>query len=502
MTGKFINMFQWLHENLSTLLDFPVPDDLTEYILSIENERDLDEYLRTLLDYDNPKHKQFVSDLKKRKASKELVGYKKSNSNEEAISKPVEKKKGKIKLRDSSMDVVKPEKVEKKKTKFVNLYAEDGRDRSILLKGRNKCDCEAKQHSLINNCLNCGRIVCNQEGAGPCFFCGELVCSPEQQQILAGNSRHADTLYNQLMDKKPKGYEESVKQRNRLLEFDRNSSQRTKVIDDENDYYQSNSVWLSKAEKERLKKREDEIQAQKHKSRLDRKVNLDFAGREIVDADNVIDEAEIDQFIQSSNEFPICDTHRTMEFQRPTYVELNLWPSEGKKIVQNAKTRIQDKEYLEMSDEGYCLSMHQPYASLLVAGIKIHEGRTWYSSHRGRLWIAAASKVPSVEEISSLEQQYRILRNENISFPESYPTGCLLGCVTVQDVLSQEEYRTIYPDGESDCPYVFVCEDFHQLPIKFPMQGKHKIYKLDTKIHRAAMKLLERVMKMKLNVEE
>lgn len=170
---------------------------------------------------------------------------------------------------------MKPEKVEKKKTKFVNLYAEDGRDRSILLKGknrklilllwqnfaaynffciyyllffvftiyfffrliviyywkivffvwltgRNKCDCEAKQHSLINNCLNCGRIVCNQEGAGPCFFCGELVCSPEQQQILAGNSRHADTLYNQLMDKKPKGYEESVKQRNRLLEFDRN----------------------------------------------------------------------------------------------------------------------------------------------------------------------------------------------------------------------------------------------------------------------------------------
>lgn len=32
--------------------------------------------------------------------------------------------------------------------------------------------------------------------------------------------------------------------------------------------------------------------------------------------------------------------------------------------------RIQDKELLDMVDEGYCLSMHQPYASLLVAGIK------------------------------------------------------------------------------------------------------------------------------------
>lgn len=36
----------------------------------------------------------------------------------------------------------------------------------------------------------------------------------------------------------------------------------------------------------------------------------------------------------------------------------------------NTESRIQDKEYLEMSDQGLCLSMHQPYASLLVAGIK------------------------------------------------------------------------------------------------------------------------------------
>lgn len=65
--------------------------------------------------------------------------------------------------------------------------------------------------------------------------------------------------------------------------------------------------------------------------------------------------------------------------------------------------------------------------------------------------------------------------SEHIKFPESYPTGCLLGCVTVTDVLSQEQYRKMYPDGESDSPYVFICEYCYQLPIKFPMQGKHKI---------------------------
>lgn len=64
-----------------------------------------------------------------------------------------------------------------------------------------------------------------------------------------------------------------------------------------------------------------------------------------------------------------------------------------------------------------------------------------------------------------------------IHFPEHYPTGCLLGCVTVTDCLAQEEYRQKYPDGESDSPFVFICEDPVALPVRFPMQGQHKICK-------------------------
>ncbi len=60
-----------------------------------------------------------------------------------------------------------------------------------------------------------------------------------------------------------------------------------------------------------------------------------------------------------------------------------------------------------MKDEGMCLSMHQPWASLLIKGIKKHEGRTWYTPHRGRLWIHAASKQPTEEEIKETEQFYR-----------------------------------------------------------------------------------------------
>ena len=34
------------------------------------------------------------------------------------------------------------------------------------------------------------------------------------------------------------------------------------------------------------------------------------------------------------------------------------------------------------------------------------EGRTWYTSHRGRLWISAAAKKPTPQEIAEVESMY------------------------------------------------------------------------------------------------
>lgn len=36
------------------------------------------------------------------------------------------------------------------------------------------------------------------------------------------------------------------------------------------------------------------------------------------------------------------------------------------------RLRVQDKELMQMTDDGMCLSMHQPWASLLVRGIKMY----------------------------------------------------------------------------------------------------------------------------------
>lgn len=48
-------------------------------------------------------------------------------------------------------------------------------------------------------------------------------------------------------------------------------------------------MWLNQKDKALLKKREDELRQKKHGSRLDRKVTLDFAGRQVLDAEDEVD---------------------------------------------------------------------------------------------------------------------------------------------------------------------------------------------------------------------
>jgi len=50
------------------------------------------------------------------------------------------------------------------------------------------------KHPLVNNCLSCGRIVCAQEGSGPCFFCANLVVTKEEQLVLDRKSKKSEML--------------------------------------------------------------------------------------------------------------------------------------------------------------------------------------------------------------------------------------------------------------------------------------------------------------------
>lgn len=47
--------------------------------------------------------------------------------------------------------------------KFVPLMSAEGQSRAtVQLPGRHTCQCLGQKHTLINNCVECGRIVCSQ----------------------------------------------------------------------------------------------------------------------------------------------------------------------------------------------------------------------------------------------------------------------------------------------------------------------------------------------------
>ena len=63
-----------------------------------------------------------------------------------------------------------------------------------------------------------------------------------------------------------------------------NSGHRTRVIDDESDYFKSDAnKWLNPKQKEVLRAREQELRDKRHGSRREIKVTLDFAGNCSID---------------------------------------------------------------------------------------------------------------------------------------------------------------------------------------------------------------------------
>jgi len=554
-------LVSWCQKELTRLLKFDTSEDIVRYILSIESARELEDYLLELLNPEDEDHLQFIKELIQRwkpKVGNNVTVYQKEKEEEIyfAGTKPKEKKKKakserkeEEKENDFTSSLDGEEKSgARKKTKYVELYSAEGEAKQeIRLPGRHACECQATKHKLINNCLSCGRIVCDQEGSGPCFYCGNLVCTKQEREFMNQGTKKADQLRRKLLSDLPpnsasslnsqlslvsdavtqqqhqllpnqeakmaEGLAKAQAHKDKLLEFDKTHTKRTKVIDDESDYYASGAgSWLTKDQKEAVQKKEEEARAKRFGSRLDRKITFDFAGRQIIDDDESAaiqmyteDAAAQTSEITTKNKELIAmltEEHSrylvnpSIKMKAPEFVSGGSDSSLRRPAApkeERTVARLQDKELMTLRDDGVCLSMHQPWASFLVKGIKKHEGRTWYSAHRGRLWIASTVKAPTAQEIISLENDYRHHYDRDIAFPSDYPTGVLLGCVDVSDVLSQEDYRGQFGGDrqdpmESGSPFVFICENPQELFVKFPIKGQHKIYKLDGHVHHAARK--------------
>ncbi|XP_042375827.1 uncharacterized protein LOC121969676 isoform X3 [Zingiber officinale] len=144
-----------------------------------------------------------------------------------------------------------------------------------------------------------------------------------------------------------------------------------------------------------------------------------------------------------------------------------------------------------------CLTMHQPWASLLVHGIKRVEGRSWPAPLTGRLWIHAASKIPDPETIKAMEDFYKEIYSVNgvtdIKFPEHYPISRLLGCIEVVGCVRSEELvsweqvpESVRLEGLTE--FCWLCENPQKLVVPFEMRGFQGVYNLEKKIYDAAVR--------------
>jgi len=163
-------------------------------------------------------------------------------------------------------------------------------------------------------------------------------------------------------------------------------------------------------------------------------------------------------------------------------------------------------------EDGWAMTMHQPWAGLVISGHKRAEGRVWGLDFTGWLWIHAGGKPPMEADLRAIEAMYRDVyatgapperrpagageddgageaavlvaaTPRSVAFP-AYPTGCLLGCVFVSGMASLDEYRrlegSVPPSvtAESESPFVFLCERPRRLAAPIPMKGQHKLWRL------------------------
>jgi hypothetical protein len=142
--------------------------------------------------------------------------------------------------------------------------------------------------------------------------------------------------------------------------------------------------------------------------------------------------------------------------------------------------------------------MYQPWASLLIYGFKRFEGRHWDTNYRGPLWIHAGSKEPDEVTIKSVENQYRKLYEgvDMPPFPQSYPTGVVIGVVDLQDVIDQKVYTETVPKkytGESTSEHLFVVRNPRRLMVNIRCTGNKGIFDLQDGVVATAVNTLRRI---------
>lgn len=114
------------------------------------------------------------------------------------------------------------------------------------------------------------------------FYFLQVMNKSERMRYQQGGQKEMQKLMNKYSKLKNPVTEEKKKmadaQKEKLLEFDRNSVKRTQVIDDQADYFSAENPWLSEEEKQANKQKRQEYLDAKNKMKRKVNITIDFAG--------------------------------------------------------------------------------------------------------------------------------------------------------------------------------------------------------------------------------
>ena len=92
------------------------------------------------------------------------------------------------------------------------------------------------------------------------------------------------------------------------------------MIDDESDYFNTNSKWVSREQRERLERKQEEVRELRFGSKIGKTFTLDFAGRKIVDEQRTVCLKDYEGEIEGI----MADEKLTPELRKSTVLNQNF----------------------------------------------------------------------------------------------------------------------------------------------------------------------------------
>jgi hypothetical protein len=132
----------------------------------------------------------------------------------------------------------------------------------------------------------------------------------------------------------------------------------------------------------------------------------------------------------------------------------------------------------------YALSVTQPWASLIVRGIKRYETRGWRTRYRGPLAIHAARTLPAnLATICEQEPLRALLHRTGLARWWLLPRGVVLGSVDLLACTRVEDLTSIPPDQRSLGDFragrwAWQLSNPRQLTVPYPVCGRLGVFLL------------------------